>query len=252
MHGFSFQHVDTSWHPCIQAALASMNTAYLEKLQQSTDWLPGQQNIFNAFSLPINNVRYVLFGESPYPRAQSANGYAFWDADVKNLWSPTGLDKKVNRATSLRNILKMLLIAEGKLTPHATTQPDIVNLDKSDFVQTNHDFFNNFLQQGFLLLNASLVLQNGQKPAKDAKFWQPFIKTVMSTLLEENPHVGLIFFGNIANAIDPLLPPLPVQKLYAEHPYNLSFVTNEDVLSFFKQFSLLRKKCIYNKHLREE
>ena len=58
-------------------------------------------------------VNYVLFGES-LPRRASANGYAFWDAAVKIMVS-FGNSKTVNRATSLLNILKMLLIAEGCL-----------------------------------------------------------------------------------------------------------------------------------------
>lgn len=242
MHGFSFQHVHPSWQACIEKGLASMDATYLHHLQQSPGWLPGKENIFNAFSLPLDSVRFVLFGESPYPRAQSANGYAFWDADVNHLWSTTGLDKKVNRATSLRNILKMLLIADGKLTAASTTQSDIAHLDKSALVKTNHDFFNNFLKQGFLLLNASLVLQDDQSPNKDAKAWQPLIKVVLHTLLAQNPDVELIFFGKIANAIDPLLPTTQVSKLYAEHPYNLSFITNAEVITFFKRFSLLQQK----------
>ena len=44
-------------------------------------------------------MRYVLFGESPYPRAQSANGYAFWDAAANSLWAEEGgLHQLLNRA----------------------------------------------------------------------------------------------------------------------------------------------------------
>ena len=45
-----------------------------------------------------------------------ANGYAFWDAAVNELWSDNGLSKAVNRATSLRNFIKMLLVTEGALS----------------------------------------------------------------------------------------------------------------------------------------
>src|SRR5438128_2360838 len=112
---FNLNSVHSSWNECLQRAVARLNSTYLETLAQSTTWLPGPNKIFNAFTLPIEKVNYVLFGESPYPRRESANGYAFWDAAVQELWSETGLSKRVNRATSLRNILKMLLVAEGAL-----------------------------------------------------------------------------------------------------------------------------------------
>lgn len=240
-HPLLHASIHPSWHECLQRGLARMDASYLQALLQSNDWLPGKDKVFNAFTLPIQDVRYILFGESPYPRARSANGYAFWDNDVNALWSDTGLDKKVNRATSLRNIIKMLLIADGKLTPDNTTQQAIAALDKSIYVQTNADFFHNFLDQGFLLLNATPVLQAHQPPQKDAKAWQPFLQEVLHYIVEHQPQAKLILLGNIAKAIDPLLPKHPIQKLYAEHPYNLSFVANPEVIEFFSHLSLLKQ-----------
>jgi uracil-DNA glycosylase len=159
---FSLTQVDPSWHACLSQALAAMDQHYLEKLYTTQSWLPGPQNIFAAFSLPVSKVNYLLFGESPYPRAQSANGYAFWDAQVTDLWSPEGMTKKVNRATSLRNLMKMLLVAEGLLKPPHLTQPDIVSVNKDSLIQTNNEFFQNLLGHGFLLLNASPVLNIGE------------------------------------------------------------------------------------------
>jgi uracil-DNA glycosylase len=237
--GFDFGPVHPSWHDCLKAALQTVDTAYLETLYQTNHWLPGKKNIFNAFSLPLQKVHYVLFGESPYPRAQSANGYAFWDAAVTNLWSATGLSKTVNRATSLRNLIKMLLIAAGRLKPEATQQADIAALDKSDLIQTNEALFTNLLKHGFLLLNATPVLQPDQV-RKDARQWKPFIAAVMQYLAQHNPAVQCILLGNIANEIDPLLTAPGIKKWYAEHPYNISFITNPVVWDFFRPLHLLQ------------
>lgn len=238
---FNLKAAHPSWQPCLHAALQKMDALYLERLTQQTDWLPGPQHIFNAFSLPVDAVQYVLFGESPYPRAESANGYAFWDQSVQALWSDTGLSKSVNRATSLRNILKMLLIAENLLQPTHTTQDEIAKIDKSRLVQTNEEFFKNFLNHGFLLLNASLVLQS-TAVRQDAKAWLPFIQAVMNYLLHTRPTISLVLLGNIAKVIDGILDHSPgLKKIYAEHPYNLSFITNPEVIRFFKPFHLLRK-----------
>ena len=239
-HPFQLQTIDPSWRECIDKGLSLMEPSYLAQLTQSAHWLPGADKIFNAFSLPINQVNYVLFGESPYPRSASANGYAFWDADVKELWSPTGLSKKVNRATSLRNIMKMLLIASGHLSINHSTQEDIARLEKESFLQTNDEFFQHLLQKGFLLLNATLVLQESA-PKKDARAWQPFLKEVLHYLLPKRPHVKFILMGRIATTIDTLLPNEHIDKLYVEHPYNISFITNPKVIEFFEPLDLLQK-----------
>lgn len=244
-HSFNLDVVHPSWHDCIKTGLSKMNQDYVEQLYKRTDWLPGHQKIFSAFSLPMESVTTVLFGESPYPREQSANGYAFWDAHVKDLWSPTGLSKTVNRATSLRNIIKMLLIAEEKLDPRHTSQPDIATIDKSHLVTTNQALFTHFLQHGFLLLNATPVLQTAQV-RKDAKAWHPFIEHILTFLVHHRPSVQLLLLGNIAHTIDPFTHSLNVKKLYAEHPYNLSFLTNPDIIAFFKPMHLLLKSSIIN------
>jgi uracil-DNA glycosylase len=236
---FDWSHAHNSWHNCLKQALTTLDKNYLASLTTQTDWLPGRTQIFNAFSLPVTDVKYVLFGESPYPRAQSANGYAFWDAAVTDLWSPTGLSKPVNRATSLRNILKMLLLAANKLAPEQLTQSAIAQLDKRSLIQNNQQLFGNLLKKGFLLLNATPVLRTGQV-RQDARAWQPFLKVVLQFLVEQNPNVQFILFGNIANEINSILPISDQKKLYAEHPYNISFINNPTVLDFFRPLELLK------------
>lgn len=237
-NSFNLNVVDPTWLPCLQDALRNLDTAYIGHLLQTNHWLPGSEKIFNAFSLPMSQVKYVLFGESPYPRFQSANGYAFWDAAVTSLWSSTGLSKPVNRATSLRNIIKMLLVAEGLLPSNQTSQEDIAKLNKTHLIQTNSELFTRFIDHGFLLLNATLVLQP-QQVRKDATAWYPFVKCVLDSLFKYNPEVQLILFGNIAHTIDKLVDHFEIKRLYAEHPYNISFITNPEVIHFFKPLHLL-------------
>lgn len=239
-YGFNFDAVHPSWHNAISEGLNAMDAIYLQKLATNNDWLPGPKNIFNAFSLPISKINYLLFGESPYPRRESANGYAFWDAAVKELWTETGLSKRVNRATSLRNIMKMLLVADKALTKDITDQETIAKVNKQHYVQTNTELFENFIRHGFLLLNASLVLQNGS-PVKDAKAWYPFMRHIMKHLLNKNPKIELILFGRIANSVDKLISSNQVKRLYAEHPYNHTFIKNQAVLDFFRPLRLLNK-----------
>jgi len=237
---FNFSVVDSSWLVCLKEALNKLDPLYLETLHNNPHWLPGHGNIFNAFSQPIEKIQYVLFGESPYPRAHSANGYAFWDAGVTDLWSASGLSKPINRATSMRNIIKMLLVAEGKLAPNNTSQSAIAELDKSNFIQTNTELFTNLLNHGFLLLNASLVLQS--TPVRvDARAWKPFLAHIIHFLIRNNPRVEFLLLGNIANEIDPLITQPGLKKLYAEHPYNISFINNPTILNFFRPLHILKR-----------
>lgn len=228
--------VHPEWLSLVTEALQVMDSEYLESLSQSNTWLPGMRNVLSAFSRPLNEAKYILLGESPYPRALSANGYAFWDASILSLWSEKGLSTGVNRATSLRNLVKMLLHAKGDLQ-HDFSQTAIAALDKSQYVKTVPDLFQALLQQGFVLLNASLVFES-KRVSYHAKHWRPFMSYLLERVSEQRSAIQLILLGKIAQKI-------PVRNFFscfeAEHPYQLSFMTNPDVISFFKPFKLLER-----------
>lgn len=235
LHPF-IQATHPQWHDVLYDAVCALNPDYVLYLQNNTNWLPGLPSLFAAFHQPLSATRFILMGESPYPRIQSANGYAFWDANVQILWSSTGLSKPVNRATSLRNIIKMLLYARGDLVDDCSQQA-IASLDKTGYVQTASQLFTSFIQQGFLLLNASLVYSPGQV-AFHAGQWQAFMNRLLKQLAYSNQDIVLLLFGKIAAQIPEAA---YFNNLKAEHPYNLSFITNPDVVSFFKPLDLILK-----------
>lgn len=228
------EKVHPEWQAILENALSCVDANYLLALKHEPDWLPGFDQMLAAFAQPLSSTNYILLGESPYPRPQSANGYAFWDAAVKPLWSASGFSKEVNRATSLRNFLKMLLLARGDLSTDFS-QPAIAVLDKSSYWQTADEFFTAMLSQGFLLLNASLVFAE-DKVRYHAQQWQPFVQSLFKQLAVTKPSIKLVLFGKIAAAVpDAHLFPC----VLAEHPYNLTFITNPVVLDFFKPMDLL-------------
>jgi uracil-DNA glycosylase len=220
-----------------------MNADYLEQLAASSDWLPGAPKIFNAFMLPLEQTRYILFGESPYPRQASANGYAFWDARVSNIWAQTGLSTEVNRATSLRNFIKMLLLANQDARESELSQSHIAQLDKSKYVQTLSELFLNMLNQGFLLLNASLVLSD-RKVSTESLYWLPFIDIILKEVSQKRPTIKLLLFGKVSEQIRPFAEKYHLSFLTAEHPYNLSFISNPKIITFFNPLNLLKKVSV--------
>jgi uracil-DNA glycosylase len=239
MHPF-LKNVHPSWLGILTQALGKVEDSYLSVLLGESTWLPGAQHILSAFSLPKENTRYLLLGESPYPRQASANGYAFWDASVASLWSETGFSKQVNRATSLRNWIKMLLVARGDLKEANVSQEAIAVLNKSFYVQTAAELFKNFLDKGFLLLNASLVFRTADTVKLDAKAWLPFLGSLLSSLKETS--IELILMGNIAKKVSQIEAAPSFKTLSVEHPYNLSFIHNRAVQDFFRPLELLKNE----------
>lgn len=235
---FNLTLTHPSWKSIIKNALNQMDRKYLAMLQRTDDWLPGAEKIFSAFSIPLHQTKYILFGESPYPRKESANGYAFWDGAVHELWSETGLSKAVNRATSLRNLIKLLLIAENLLSENNVSQLAIAKISKSNLIQTLDELFQNFLNAGFLLLNATPILRKKQI-INDSKAWFPFIKSVLQQI--QSKEIQLILLGNIAKKIDQLPEANHFKIIHAEHPYNLTFVNNEKIQALLKPLHLIKR-----------
>lgn len=238
-----------SWHLHLIEGLAAMMRAqpsYLPQLAQDA-YLPTDQRLFAAFALALPKVRYVLVGEGPYPRAHSATGVCFMDGAVGTLWSANGLSKPVNKATSLRNFIKMLLVADERLqagdTGSAALAPIAAQVEELQHITTLAQLQENLTQQGFLLLNASLVFRAHVAPAIDAKAWLPFLETVLQALRPAAP--TLVLWGKIAEQLKKLPQTESFPQIACEHPYNLSFIEHAAMQDLFRPMRLLHraKKC---------
>ena len=237
---------DPSWRPILLkglGAMAAADLAYLPALV-ADHYLPTEQRLFAAFALPLPAVRYVLVGEGPYPRAESATGVCFMDGAVGSLWSATGLSKPVNKATSLRNFMKMLLVADGRLsatdTGGAALAPVAARACSDGSIQTLAELQDNLTAHGFLLLNASLVFRPQVAPAIDARAWLPFLQTVLQALAEPAP--TLVLWGKIAEQLRKLPETGRLPQIVSEHPYNLSFIEHAAMQDLFRPMGLLRAR----------
>jgi uracil-DNA glycosylase len=243
------------WQPVIRRGLEAVDAAvpeYLPHLMTGT-FLPDGGRLFAAFRQPLDSVRYVLVGEGPYPRAASATGVCFMDGAVGSIWSPTGLSKPVNRATSLRNFMKMLLVADGRLSAERTSGDalagiaELAQVEGSRSISTLAELQENLLANGFLLLNAALVFRPEVPPVKEARAWQPFLQTVLAALAahaaeREQAAPTLVLWGKIASQIEALPIATQFPKAVAEHPYNLSFITSAPMQALFRPMRLLERQ----------
>ena len=158
---------------------------------------------------------------------------------MQTLFSQTGLSKEVNRATSLRNFVKMSLVARGDLKKEDTSQEAINQIDKHALINSIEELRINFEKNGVLLLNTALIFTDKKSSTKHVKAWRPFIESLLKELEEDAPK--LILFGTHAKELKKRLPLEKFETIEVEHPYNHTFISNPEVLELFASMNLLEK-----------
>jgi len=229
-----------SWEEIINGAYGALDADYRAFLERNEGYFPDKKRYLNAFrTLPRNEVQYILFGQDPYPRAESAGGYAFIDEKVDRLFSDKGLSKAVNRATSLRNFIKMALVARGDLSIEDTSQEAIASVDKTPLIDSILQLRRNFEKNGVLLLNTALIFTDKRSSAKHIRAWQPFMQYLLDALRKDTPK--LILFGTHAKALNRSLELDAFESIALEHPYNHTFIGNKKAQELFGPMRLLEK-----------
>ncbi len=232
------QNIHPSWQSIVEYAFEAFDADYLAYLQNDDTYFPNRQNFLNAFkTLPLHETKYILFGQDPYPREESAIGYAFIDGKVKSIFTENGLSKEVNRATSLRNFVKMLLLCEGALKDDFTKEA-VSRVDSSGYIQTIQQLRENFEKNGVLLLNMALVFSTKAESKKHIQKWRGFVKRLLASL--DGNDIELILFGKIAEEVERLDEAKHFRKHFLPHPYNISFITDSKAHALFKPMQLLR------------
>ena len=228
----------SSWETILSESYASLEADYQRFLEEDESYFPSKENYLNAFNtLPKDKVKYILFGQDPYPRKESAGGYAFIDTKVQNLFSASGLSKEVNRATSLRNFMKMALVASERLVSDDTSQEAISMLDKTQMIDSIEELRINFEKNGVLLLNTALIFTDKKSTKKHVKAWKPFVQTLLNALEHDAPK--LILFGTHAKDLKKQFSLDKFETIELEHPYNHTFVSNPKALELFGPMHLL-------------
>jgi len=226
-----------SWQGILTTAFEALSPEYQAFLYHDSDYFPDINNFFNAFKLPLDETKYILFGQDPYPRRESAIGYAFIDGKVQTLFSQEGLSKEVNRATSLRNFMKMLLLCEGKLEDDFSKEA-VAKIDKTPYIDSIMILKDNFEKNGVLLLNMALVFTSKEESKKHVKAWNGFVKVLLGQLHDKE--ITLILFGKMAEVLEKVDAADAFKKVTMPHPYNIGFITDAKAHEVFKPMRLLR------------
>lgn len=153
---------------------------------------PPSNQMFNAFNLtPLSQVKVVILGQDPYHGAGQAMGLSF------------SVPKAMPQPPSLRNILKEMADDIG-------TMP------------ATHGDLTHWAEQGVLLLNSSLTVQEGNAGSHQGKGWELFTDAVIDVINEQTEHTVFILWGSHAKKKGKYIDANKHLILTAVHPSPLS------------------------------
>ena len=148
--------------------------------------------IFHALdSTPLQRVKVVIIGQDPYHGPGQAHGLCF------------SVQHGVPVPPSLVNIFKEL-------------KRDL------NIAPPNHGCLQHWAEQGVLLLNTSLTVEQGKAGSHAAAGWQPFTDKVIEVVSRECPHLVFLLWGAHAQSKERLIDPTKHLILRSPHPSPLS------------------------------
>lgn len=178
----------------------AFETAYMRRLhefliqrkQQGAVIYPPANQWFSALNAtPFKNVRVVILGQDPYHGPGQAHGLCF------------SVSPKVKVPPSLANIYKEMK------TDLAIDQP-------------NHGCLISWAQQGVLLLNATLTVEEASAGAHQGKGWEQFTDHIIKTINDQREGVVFMLWGSYAQKKSAMIDSKRHLVLKSVHPSPLS------------------------------
>jgi uracil-DNA glycosylase len=143
-------------------------TKFIQERAKTETIYPIEENIFKAFeATPLHKVKVVILGQDPYHGPFQANGLSF------------SVNKGVKFPPSLKNIFKELEDDLG-----------IKNLVNGNLTA--------WANQGVLLLNATLTVEQGKAGSHQKKGWERFTDKVIELIDRNCEHVIFVLWGSYA------------------------------------------------------
>lgn len=153
---------------------------------------PAGSLIFNALNLtPFNKVRVVILGQDPYHGPNQAHGLCF------------SVLKGVPPPPSLVNIYKELIADIGISKPP-------------------HGELTSWAQQGVLLLNATLTVEDGKAGSHQNRGWEHFTDRVIHLINDNRENIVFLLWGSFAQKKASFIDRKKHLVLEAPHPSPLS------------------------------
>jgi uracil-DNA glycosylase len=162
-----------------------------EKTAEKVIYPPSEQ-VFAAFNqTPFNKVKVVILGQDPYHGPSQAHGLCF------------SVAQGVKAPPSLVNIYKELV--------------SDVSIEMPD-----HGQLSRWAEQGVLLLNSVLTVEQAQANAHQGKGWEAFTDRVISVINAQREHIVFMLWGSYAQKKGAMIDRSRHCVLSAPHPSPLS------------------------------
>ncbi|CAM4130844.1 uracil-DNA glycosylase [Vibrio neonatus] len=154
---------------------------------------PAPQDVFSAFEqTPLETVKVVILGQDPYHGPNQAHGLSFSVLPGNKI------------PPSLRNIYKELA------------------QDIPEFVTPDHGYLQSWAEQGVLLLNTVLTVEQGQAHSHAKSGWETFTQHAIEYLVSQQQHIVFMLWGAHAQKKGACIDPAKHCVLTSSHPSPLS------------------------------
>lgn len=173
---------------------------------------PPSQDVFNAFNLTkLGKVKVVILGQDPYHGPNQAHGLCF------------SVQPKVKTPPSLVNIYKELAA------------------DIADFSIPQHGLLQSWAEQGVLLLNTVLTVEQAQAHSHAKIGWEQFTDVVIQQLSDHCEGLVFLLWGSHAQKKGQVIDTQKHHVLNAPHPSPLSAYRGFFGCKHFSQTNYLLK-----------
>lgn len=235
LKGQLLEPVSDFWRDKVAGWLDSVDERFLKTLE-ADDWWPGVDDCLKAFDGTVC-PRVVWLGETPYEGEERATGLSFLDGTVCDIFRVDGaLDMTVNKASSLRNILKAWFRADGRLQENQTNSEHVHAMCKDGLVLKINEVFRRGVEDGWLWLNAGLSVGGPLAKSTHLCGWRPFVSRAVASAAQANAKVVLL--GDWAKSYRS---DVADERLLVEtiHPRNECFVEDATMREFLGQWTCL-------------
>jgi uracil-DNA glycosylase len=187
-----------TWHDVIgnekQQEYFQQTMAYVEaQRSQGKVVFPPAQDVFNAFRFTeFSDVNVVMLGQDPYHGPNQAHGLCF------------------------------------SVLPGVKTPPSLVNMykelaqDIEGFERPAHGYLKSWAEQGVLMLNTVLTVEQGQAHSHAKLGWETFTDRVIEALNQNGEGIVFLLWGSHAQKKGKMIDRSKHHVLTAPHPSPLS------------------------------
>lgn len=186
--------ISNSWKKILNQELNSELLIQIEQFlilekQANKKIFPNENLIFNAFNLcPPENLKLIILGQDPYHNPNQANGLSF------------SVNKGIKLPPSLKNILKE------------------IQEDTGESVDFNNGDLSYLSNQGVLLLNAVLTVQESMPTSHANIGWEILTDSIIKNISINFNHLVFLLWGKFAQSKESLINTNKHLVLKAAHP----------------------------------